>query len=545
VTQLNSDAAQQLDTTRQNIAAGLTLVDAASHAATDEVLITDEVDLSQVTCSLSGAALTTLQPQLRDAASAGHRVTATATSSGSELTLSWRSEGGLTTSFTGEPGELASQRDADAFARAISRDDGIAALSYLNSEVLRLEIVVKAPANGAGWIRTHHILSDRLGDGRWASTLIRLTTRGGDRGAVVLVQDAGDAVLRAPGLILAGPQATVPSVVPSRDTQLTQSYRARAAFRARPDIFTPAELTCSLPPTGLFAPLGHVLDSAARASAWYWLADSVVLDPDRVMIHFDGVASIELELTPYGAGPPTAETALAEWATATGEPSRADAIQQAITFAIRSSTDLASAATPVLRTARSLYELAGRGLISEALAARRSARDSAVTAARAAATAARDVATKSVERTLALVVAAAVALFANARKFIDDGTSYAIIAALAIIGAAALAIAWLVDTRSGESVLDAFDADVELYRDTLSEDDIQATKGLAALAKAREDLKRARMTASLVYGSVILTVLLGGSIIIASRHDSTKQTPPTSPSSVSTSPAPAPSQSHR
>jgi hypothetical protein len=140
-----------------------------------------------------------------------------------------------------------------------------------------------------------------------------------------------------------------------------------------------------------------------------------------------------------------------------------------------------------------------------------------------------------------------VALFASAREFIDDGTSYAIITALAVIAAAALAIAWLVDTRSGESVLDAFDNDVELLRDTLSEDDIQATKGLAALAKAREDLKRARVMASLVYGSVILAVLVGGSIIIASHHSSTKQGPTPAPLSISTTspPVPSPAQSHR
>jgi len=312
-------------------------------------------------------------------------------------------------------------------------------------------------------------------------------------------------------------------------------------------MFTPAELTCTTPPTGIFAALADVLASTGRAATWYWLADTVVVDPDRVTVHFDGVSSLDLELVPYGAGSPMAEIALMEWATATGEPSRADAVQQAVTFAVRSTADLASAAIPVLRTARSLYELAGRGLISEALAARRAARDSAVAAARSAATTARDVATKSVERTLALVVAAAIALFANGRKFVSDGTSYAIISALAVLAAASLVVAWLVDTRSGDSVLDAFDTDVELYRDTLSEDDIRATKGLAALAKARADLRHARVTASTIYGSVIVVVLLGGSIIIASHHHTaTNRTPTTPPSHLTTTPPhpSTPSRSH-
>lgn len=531
MTQPPSDIAQRLASTHQAIAAGLALVDAASAAADKQLEVVDDVDLSQFTYSLTGEALAGLQSQLTNAAAAGHRIIATAARSGSDLTLSWRSEGTTTAVLSGEPGELAAQRDTDAFARAISRDDGVAALSYLGSETLRLEIVIKSPPGGAAWIRTHRLLTDRLKDGRWASTLIRLTPRhDSDRAAMVVVQDAGAAVLCTPGLTFVGPDAASPTNTLPRPRHLTQAYRTRAGYGSRPEIFAPSELIVTTPPDRVFVPLADMLASVGRATAWYWLADTVAVEPDRVIAHFDGVSSLDLEVVPYGAGPPTAEVALTEWATATGEPSRADAVQQAVTFAVRSAADLARAAAPVLRTARSLYELAGRGLIAEALAARRAARDSAVTAARSAATTAREVATKAVERTLALVIAAAVALFANSRKFIDNGTSYAILAALAALAAAALLIAWLVDTHSGHSVLNAFDDDVELYRDTLSDDDIRATKGLAALSKARSDLCRARVTASLVYGGVILVVLVGGAMIICSQQTSSRKSPTPSPS---------------
>lgn len=520
------DAARRLSITREAVAVGLAAMEVVGNAARDQVSISDDIDVSTAICSVSVAALTGLDAQLTSASAAGHRITATIGLSGSELEVSWTPGGPVIVDSTGEAGELVRQRDADAFARATARGDALTALSLVSEEYAGVVCVVKSPENGANWVRTRDFLVDQLRDGRWASTLAQLVPRDhSERVPVVLIQDAQDALLCAPGLLLAGPQAVLPTELTTRQRTLIASYRARAAYRPRPEIFTPAELTFANLPTGFLSPLAYAVASTARAAAWYWLADDVAVEPDRVTVGFTGVSSLRFELIPYGAGTPTSEVALTDWATASGEPSRADAVQQAISFAVRSPADLAGAAEPVLRTARSLYELAGRGLISEALAARRASRDSAVTAARAAASTARDVATKAVERTLALVIAASVALFANSQKFVSNGTSYAIILALAAIAAAALLVALLVDTRSGSGVLKAFDLDVEQYRDTLSEDDIQATKNLRALTNAHDDLRRARRAACIVYGAVIATVAIGGSIVIASQQ---------------TAPAPAP-----
>lgn len=528
-------ASAQIAVTRDAIEAGLSLVEALRPGALGEVTVSDELNLSQVTCVVPGSALTDASEQLRAAAAVGHRVCASVTEDGSDLTLDWSPAGHVSVAVNGDPANLTSQRDVEAFSRAIDRSDGLAALSFLVTVELTVELVIRAPVGHAGWIRSGDLLASRLGDGRWGSLLAQLAGWAGKDRAVVLVQDASDALLTAPGLVLAGPTATLTGIGSTRETHTSQAYRDRAGFIARADMFTPAELLCTRVPTGSLAALVGPLAGAARAAAWYWLADSVGLAPEHVRVRFNGVSSVEFDVLPYGSGQPAAEVALAEWAMATGEPARADAVQQAITFAVRGEDDLVGAAAPVLRTARSLYELAGRGLISEALAARRSARESGVAAANAARSAAREVAAKSVERTAALAIAAAVALFANGRQFITDGTSYSILIALAAIAATALVVALRVDTKSGQALLDAFSSDVQLYRDTLSDDDIAAIKNLAALSAARADLRRARVTACLIYGAVISAVLLGGGLIIhhnGDRPGGSRSTPSPTPSAT-------------
>lgn len=542
---VDSSVQEQIAKTRASIAVGLSLVERVRATAINDLVVEDQFDLLRVRGLVPASAFGPLNEELLAAAAVGHRARAVASNSGSELALSWDTDGRVTPYLSGDAGHLAPQRDLAELNRAIDVDDGLAALSHMGDFELDLEIVIRPPSDGAAWAASSKHLTGPLSDGRWADVLTALASRGAGCQVPVLVQDAGDAYAYAPGIVLAGPDAAIPDTEPARSLGLTDAYRARAGFSSRDALFTPTELVCEPMPECALADIGWALARVARVMTWYWLADSVRVEPHRAVAHFEGVTSIDLELLPYGTGLPTAEVALAEWALATGEPARAEAIQQAVTFAVRTTTDLEGAAAPVLRTARSLYELAGRGLISEALTARRSARDSAFAAARAAASTAREVATKTVERTLALVVAAGLALLANAQKLISDQTSYAIILTLAGLAGLALAIAWFVDTRSGIAVLDAFDSDVELYRDTLSEDDITATRHLSALARAREDLWRARVASCVVYVTFILLAFIG-CVWMSSGQGPAGGIPPSvtitpTPTSAPTTFAPSPS----
>lgn len=524
-------SAEQLARTSAVVDVGLVLVEAIRAAGPTAFIIRDEIGLVHVTCTLAADSLTALQPHLAAAADAQHRVAATVRTANSEVAITWHGGGGHGVELSGDANELVPQREVGNLTRAATLDDGGAVLSSLGRSAVDLEVVVRAPATGATWVRTADLLRQRLADGRWGSTLTQLTNKDGGNFVVVLISDAGTDVLYTPALVMAGPDAVLGRDPGGRSLRLVEGYRSRASFQQRADILLPGELVCDDPATGTLAGIDELLASAARASTWYWIAESATLESERVLVRFEGVTSIELELRPYGSGSPKAEVALAEWALATGEASRAESVQQAVTFAVRTPGDLDAASGPVLRTARSLYELAGRGLVSEALAARRAARESALTAARAAASTAREVATKAVERALALLVAAAVAVFARSQDLISDGVSYAFVIAISSLAIAALLVAVLVDIRSGKAVIGAFRIDVELYRDTLGEDDIEATKGIAAIREAHEDLHRAGITAGLMYLAVLGAVMVGGLFFISSNADG------------ASTPAPVPTQS--
>lgn len=272
----------------------------------------------------------------------------------------------------------------------------------------------------------------------------------------------------------------------------------------------PGDLLPEPTPTGSLDLIRLALRDAARALCWYWLGRDVAVTADSVTVRFDGVRAVDLQLLPYGAEPAGDELALFTWATAILDPVRDDAVQQAVTFAVRDSLDLPGAAGPVLRTARGLHELAGRGAVAEALAARRAARD--------AASSARGVAAKSVERTFALLLAATLAVFANGRELLSAGGAVAVVVTAAALALLALGVADRIELESGSRLLGAFDRDVDLYREALSADDLTAIKNLAAVTAARTDLTRSRHLVRGVYGGVALLVLVGGGALITARN---------------------------
>jgi len=197
---------------------------------------------------------------------------------------------------------------------------------------------------------------------------------------------------------------------------------------------------------------------------------------------------------------------------------RDDSIQQAVTFAVRDASDFRGATAPILRTARSLYELASRGVVAEALAARRAAREAAISAARSAASTAREVATKAVERTVALLIAAAVGLYANTHDHLSTGAAIGVIATTAVLALVALSVSDRVEIGSAVRMLEAFEDDAQELRDALSADDVDSVKKLQALRASRCDLERARRTVRTIYLGVTFFVLAGGVAFFA-VHD--------------------------
>lgn len=502
-----------------------------------------ELDTLTIKGCIPASSATDLTDVLSGAAKDGHGARAEVQTSEASLEVLWVSTGRAILTFEGSLGDLAAQGDVAALERAIKLDDAPAALALLRDADCVVEVVLRAPLDGARWIPSAAELAERLSDGRWGSTLLQLRRGTEDLPAVAVVHDAANFVLRCRGLLLAGPAARLTDIPTGESTAAgSATYRQAPSRVGTRGLFVPGDLVPAPAQAGSLEVLRPLLESCARVCCWYWLASSTNLTSDNVAVGFNGVRPLRLDLIPYGGGADVSdvdeEVRLFTWASAMADPVRDDAVQQAVTFAVRDLSDLPGVAGPVLRTARSLHELASRGAVAEALAARRGARDAAVAASRAAATAAREVGAKSVERTLTLLIAVAVALVANGQKLLGTSAAWVVVVAAAVLALVTLAVADRVELKSGCCLLSAFDEDVELYREALGEDDIQAVRNLSAVSAARADLSRARWVIRSVYLSAAVIVLVAGAVQLHSVHSVTTPAPVIPTTSL---PSPSPS----
>jgi hypothetical protein len=511
--------------------AAAAIVEQACRASGGIPTSTVDVDLCEIGAQLPVRAAGALVSALAAAAIDGHRAVLRCEQPDVSLTISWSSTGRASVVLDGSARDLVPHEDVAALEGASTRGDAAAALAILPDVECNVELVLR-PAGGGHWLSSAAMLAERLADGRWGSTLLRLRPASPNAPSVIVVQDAEAGLLRCPGIILAGPDVDLARlhVWPVATGASSVAYREARVLGGAAELPPPGDLLAEPAPAGGLELIRPALQDAAQALCWYWLGQNTTVTANSVTVRFEGVRTVELRLLPYGAAAARDDLALFAWATAAVDPVRDDAVQQAVTFAIRDNADLPGAAAPVLRTARSLHELAGRGAVAEALAARRGARDAAITAARAAASSARDVAAKSVERTLALLLAAALAVFANGRELLTTGAAAAVVVTAAALALLALGVADRVELESGSRLLDAFDEDLDLYREALSADDLAAIKNLAGVAAARTDLIRSRYLVRGVYGGVALMVLIGGGALIETHHaNHTKQPATTTP----------------
>lgn len=456
--------------------------------------------------NVQGADLVPLISVLTEAARAGHVVRAATEPGGSTLEITWSRTGEPLVELDGSPDGLAGHRGAE-LQRNVSDQNADAVLVVLPETTFEVTLDLVLAVDGGLWVPSPEDLVARLGDGRWASTLLRAGTGRGR--SVIMVQGAEGDVLRCPGLVLAGPEVGVERLRPHRTIHPHRHPGWRADYEVLP---SPHDLDPERDDAGSLEPLRSVLAAVARACCWYWLGRRSRTTTEGVTTVFEGARTMTLDLLPVPGRPTDAETRLFAWATAVDDPARDDAVHQAVSLAVWNQGHLSGAAGGVLRTARTIDEVARRGLVTEALAARRAVREAATTSARSAASVASGTATKTVEQSVALLIALAVALFANGQKFLSTVATSCVVISLAALAIVALSIALKVTLSSARGALAAFDTDLGLYREALSEDDLTAVKNLAVITSARDDLHRARTTVWWVYSGVAALIVVVGLI---------------------------------
>lgn len=402
---------------------------------------------------------------------------------------------------------------ADELERALARDDVSAALAAVADLPAQVSVRLRndAAATGAHWVDSERSLTALLKSPTWIAAARAL----GDGPRVLVVGDWLGEHLITDGLRIVGPQALLPRAEATRGAPESLVTPSSADGRVRlpsPAIFAGAEGNAPADrPDGGVRGLLHGL---ARCLSWYWLANDVELETGgSVVATVTGARSVVLRLKPSPVADSTPDVALFGWAFAGSDPGRLEAARQAASLALVTGRDLPTAARPALRTARSLYELSRRGAVGEALAARRAARDAALGAARQAAAAARQASGKAIERVVLQIGALAAVVSARASDLVESGLAVVLAVVIAVLTAVAWVVTAWIELPSATGGLEAEIADLGQYRDTLSEDDINAIRHLDAGEAAKKDLRRSAQAVRAVYGLALAASLAAAAIM--------------------------------
>ncbi len=485
----------------KRLATGLALVNQLRPRLTEASV---EQELDRVT--LRGRAVLADVPfeELQSFWAAGHRVRVELAVGSWSLSITGEGPRSFTVRSTGSAAEVLAEEALDRLNQAAEIEDAPTAYAACDRQEADFQLVVlnRPEESGIRWFASRARLLERLGGEHWLGVISNLTEKGR---ATVLVQDARDEWVAAPGILIQGPDGQPPLASgPMAVTTIGNGY-----LELLPD----TDRLKAPPPTAVaprsFYRLPDVvkqLHSLAAALTWYWLAEHVEVAASAVTVRYRGARVVELALVPRSTTTSTAEVSLFSWATADADVTRREALQHAISLAVTGSDDLDRAAEPVLRTAKSLHELARRGAVAETLATRRSAREAAMAASRAAAQAAREAATKAVERSITQMVAAGALVLARTENLVKPEVARNLLYLIAAIIIVAALVSAVVEIPSGRNILGSFDADLEQYREALSEDDIKAIRKADSLRRAKHDLLKAQITATVLYALVLVTV---------------------------------------
>lgn len=238
----------------------------------------------------------------------------------------------------------------------------------------------------------------------------------------------------------------------------------------------------------------------AALLCWAWLSSS----PER--LSFEGLRTVEFPLGVPEHYDLDGTIMLWRWAVSSTSMVRREALHRAITLSVRDPDDL-SQVHSILKNARWFLELAERDAVAEALATRRQVRDAALKRAAETAARASDAAGKAFDRVI-LQIAAAVGIIVAQYKALLDPTAAARLlgGVLGVLLVSAFASLWF-DFRYIAQGLARFREDLKSYRETLSEQDIDAIAGLKSLSVVDAQNSTRWKAALVLHGAACLVVV--------------------------------------
>jgi hypothetical protein len=435
-----------------------------------------------------------------------------------------RAEGPVkpTIDVSGPSEQAVAQSNVADLSRAVERGDVDAVLALVSSSAdLFVQLRNDAVRRGGHWVPQLADLERALSGEAWIGAVSALSAEI----PFVVVGDLGETEASLGTFRLCGPAAEGQAVGATAHTN-DEEFRRTRSGDGRPSL--PSPLAWATPWTQSDEPsqLDRVVrlgNGIARCLVWYWLASRASSGPDGTLtVTISGARVIDLSLRAEEVPDVGTDIALYSWACVGSDPARFEAVEHAASLAVLGANDIATAAGPALRTAKSLYELTRRGAVGEALAARRSARDAAIAAARAAATDARAAATKAIETTVVQLAAGAGIVLAHAGNVIDRHQANLLLWLIAGTAIASFAITELFTLPSAKRSMEAELADLDQYRDTLSVDNIESIRNAETISSARKAIVWTQVLVAVVYLAALLAIFGAGQVLL----DTTKPTGP-------------------
>lgn len=420
---------------------------------------------------------------------------------------------------------------ASAAAEAAIRNDLSSLLASLPGITAHITVTLLGTDPSQSWVRATGAFVGEFQRAGWFGFAHLLAPKPGVAHHV-LVLDAGASVVTTESIVVHGPTvwpSVAPWVEPARPTPREGDPRGEVPL---PTAVLPLETVG----TDLVA-VGMILEAVAGALAWLWLADSASVIGSGVTIRLAGGRRIEGQLPECPAGDAAPSVALWRWAASSTQPGRRHAVLQAVTLQAEKPKDLYSRAGSILDTAEFLYSLSQSGLVQEALAARRAARDSAVAAGRSAADRARAAARSAVDRVLVVVAAGVGVLLANKGDIIDRPVAFGLLglAAALIVGAGLLA--FHLDLPGAARSVALFKEELGQHADVLSSRDVETIADLPSLVDGSAEVRRARTATMAIIGVAVIALLsLAGTVLAEEKPTQPAETGSTT--TVATDPVP-------
>ncbi len=419
--------------------------------------------------------------------------------------------GGIATVF--QEGELEGrvpEELEEALSLAISHGDPAELMAGCAGLRGHLVISLRNDPAKTGFHYIEHVehLVRRLGSAGWHTFVSAMLKSA----AVLVVGDLGDVLIRMPELEIRGTPDTEGR---RRELDEIVAGDGNGASFPSPAWVAPASLHGADPRA---TRLVEALNGVACCLVYAALAHRVDSRPDSLSMTFSGARVVRISgVLPERHADVTAEIELFDWAGLADDPAKHEAVQQAASLTLTDTGSFAGAATFIHRTARSTYEVARRNVVAEALATRRTARSSAIGVALESAKLAREIVTKSVERTFLQIVAAVGLVIANAKDVLGNPVTAALFLLLVLLMLLSWLISYRLELASASDTIASVSADLQEYRDSLSEEDVAAIRNMQTIAQAAKRIRSAKRTVAFL-SAVFIVMFTSVGIYYATGH---------------------------